>query len=705
MTTPLAPPARRAGWLERFAALAVALGTLASAERALGGPPAIASGATDEALDALSLEQLMLVEVTSVSGKSETLQAAAAAVYVLDREDLRRSGATSVPDALRQVPGLHVARIDATKWAVSARGFNGRFANKLLVLLDGRQVYTPYFAGVQWDEQHVPFDLIERIEIVRGPGATIWGANAVNGVINIITRDAAAASGTEVEIGGGNRGSRTGYARHAGRLDDTLAWRAYASALESDPTDPQLGRDRDDIWRDGQLGVRLDWTPGDRDQVTLQVQARHGNSEENVRLAALDPLRVEMRHGNIDTRGGYATASWTRALEGDATLDVHVQLDHAERRSEFFEYELRSHELGARYRFQPWPAHDVVLGGSYRHADIPIDPGPSSTLVFRGDTTMESIEVFAQDEIALTERLALIIGSKLEHTESTGWEPQPNVRLAWRTDIGTFWAAASRAVRTPSQGESEFERLLVPVVIPPGNALNPTPLPVGVAVSGNRDLDSERLQALELGWRGTLPGDVNASVSLYRHAYDDLVQGRVSGLTCEPSGVQVALAPACLFASSHLLTRTDVANTGDAHETGVEIDLEWNASDHLAVTAQLTWRDLDTTGPANGGADFGAAYGPGDPQWFASAQLAWRPLPALEVDVGVRAVDAAEKHDIDSYTTADMRIAWRIAPALGLELLGANLLEARHREYASELGDTGASRIERTVLARLTWTR
>ncbi len=685
-----------------------ALVALALAQGLALGTPALASGqsAPAEDLDELSLEQLMQVEVTSVSGKAETLRSAAAAVYVLDRDDLRRTGATSVPDALRQVPGLMVARIDATKWAVTARGFNGRFANKLLVLLDGRRVYSPYFAGVLWDEQHVPFDLIERIEIVRGPGATIWGANAVNGVINIITRDAGATTGTEVEVGGGNRGSYTGYARHAERIDDTLALRAFASALAADPTDPAIGDDTDDAWRDMQFGTRLDWTPGEQDDLTLQLQARHGNSNENLRVAALAPLRVLELHGNVDSRGGFVTGRWSHRFSGGSDLDVHVQHDRAERRNEFFEYESRSYEAGARYRLQPWTAHDIVLGASYRYADVPLQAGHNSTLQFFGDTSMESIAVFAQDEIALSERLSLIIGSKLEHTESTGWEPQPNIRMSWQTDAGTFWGAVSRAVRTPSQGESEFGRILVPFVLAAGTPGNPSPLPVGASVVSNRDLDAERLLAMELGWRGNLTGTVSASVSLYRHAYDDLVQARILGVTCEPSGIQVAISPVCLFSSSHLLTRTDVVNTGDAEEVGLEIDLAWQASDNLRIAAQATWRDLDEggNGPA-AVATFAPAYGPGDPQWLASAQLSWQPVAAIEVDLGVRLVDDVKKHGIDAYTTADIRLAWRAAPAINVELLGTNLLQARHREYASELGDTGAARIERTALARITWTR
>lgn len=666
--------------------------------------PAHAAADVSPALDALSLEELMQVEVTSVSGKSETLEAAAAAVFVLDREDLRRSGATNVPDALRHVPGLNVARIDATKWAVSARGFNGRFANKLLVLLDGRQIYSPIFGGVFWDEQHVPFDLIERIEIVRGPGGTIWGANAVNGVINIITRDAAATSGTEVELVGGNRGTRNGYARHAGRVNDALAWRAYASTHAADPTDPAIGDDTDDVWRDNQVGIRMDWSPTEGDLVALQLQARQATSEENIRTAVLDPLRVLELRGDLDTHGGFATAAWTRRFDNGSNLDVRAHLDLAHRHSELYESDLRIYELGARYHLQPWSTHDVVIGASVRHADAPVEAGPNSSLAFTGSTSLTSAEVFAHDEIALSEHLALIVGSKLQHTESTGWEPQPNVRLAWRSDVGTFWGAVSQAVRTPSLGETEFDSLLVPAVLPPGSPMNPTPLPLGISVEGNENLDAERLLAYELGWRGTLSDNFSGSVSVYHHEYDDVVEARQKGLTCEPSGVQMALMPACLLASSHVLFRTDVVNTARAFETGVEVDVEWMASEHLRLAAQLTLRDLDAKA-ANGGNPLGAGFGPGDPQWSAAAQVAWQPVPGLQLDLTMRAVDDAKKHNIDDYTTADLRAAWRLTPAVSIELLGANLLEAGHREYASELGDVDASHVQRTLLARVTWAR
>ena len=646
----------------------------------------------------------MSVQVTSVSGKAEQLQDAAAAVFVLTHEDLRHSGATNIPDALRNVPGLHVARIDATRWAVSARGFNGRFANKLLVLMDGRQLYSPIYSGVFWDEQRVPFDLIERIEVIRGPGATIWGANAVNGVINIITRSANAEAGSEIELSGGNRGSYAGFARNSGMLRADVAYRAYASSMSADPTDTSTGRDSDDVWRDMQAGIRFDWNPGEHDRLSLQAQVHHGNSEERLRLATFDPLSISTIHGMIDTRGGFLSGAWEHETTSGGRLSVHAHMNDSERRSELFESDQRFYEFGLQHQFKPWSAHELVWGLSYRYSDIPVEPGTNSSLIGPTDESVESIEAFLQDEIALTPELALIIGSKIEHTESAGWEPQPNIRLAWTGDNYTLWGAISRAVRTPSQGESEFRQIGVPVIIPPRTPNNPTPLPVGIRLQGNPDLGSERLLAYELGMRAQLGDALGISISLYQHEYEALISARQLGTTCEPSGTPVASNPACLFSSAYLLARTDVHNSGEASEHGVEMDLTWHINDALRVAGQLTVRDLDQK---TGGRDigFGAGYGPGDPQRLASVQFGWRASESVEVNLGLRHVGEAKKYDIDAYTTADVRLAWRMTTGVNLELIGSNLLDSSHLEYSSELNDLEPGIVKRTASARITWVR
>ncbi len=440
--------------------------------------PYAAAGAetpADVDFTALSLEELMDVEVTSVSKRPQRLADAAAAIFVITQEDIRRPGATNIPELLRMVPGVEVARIDANKWAVSVRGFNARFSNKLLVLIDGRSVYSPLFSSVFWDIHDLVLEDIERIEVIRGPGATMWGANAVNGVINIITRSAKDTQGALLSGGGGTEQRAFGTARYGGRIGDNLYYRGYVKAAKLDDGALASGDDGADGFHQSRSGFRLDWEPRDEDTLTLAGDLYR---LDNGTTDASHPLFVPPYLSTWDDRGkaegGSILANWSRHLSADAGLCGSADVIEAD----------------LQHDFSPLSGHRLVWGLGYRYTHTASD----STLYMRPSPANRSeslFSAFVQDEISLiTDQLSLTLGSKFEHNDASGFEVQPTARLLWTPSPNhSLWAAVSRAVRTPSVSERDAD--LTAVVIPPGTPENPGPLPVEVALVGNDAIDSE----------------------------------------------------------------------------------------------------------------------------------------------------------------------------------------------------------------------
>jgi iron complex outermembrane receptor protein len=378
----------------------------------------------------MSLEQLMDVEVTSVSRRPQKASEAAAAVFVLTREDIRRAGVTSVPDALRLVPGVEVARISTNTWAISIRGFNSRFANKLLVMIDGRSVYTPLFSGVFWDHHDVLLEDVDRIEVVRGPGASLWGANAVNGVINIITRHTKDTQGTFARGTAGNVEQGIAEVRHGGRID-AATYRLYAKGRIRESGETEAGANAGDDWKVGLVGFRGDTEAG-ADSFLLEGQYQWSEASERASVITLTPPFADT--GNLDnnSNGGYLLGRWSRELSDESSLSVQGYYDHrqfddvrlSERRDTF--------DLQLQHNFSPLPHHEVVWGAGYRLVTDGIDNTFSVSFDPESRTT-HLFSSFVQDTFTLLEdELDLVVGTKLEHNDFTGFEVQPNARLLWR---------------------------------------------------------------------------------------------------------------------------------------------------------------------------------------------------------------------------------------------------------------------------------
>lgn len=616
----------------------------------------VAGQATDTTtgrLKNLTLEQLMSIEVTSVSKRPERLSETASAIQVITAEDIRRSGATNLAEALRLVPNLQVAQVNASQYAISARGFNNVLANKLLVLIDGRTVYTPLYAGVFWDVQNPPLIDIDRIEVISGPGGALWGANAVNGVINIITRKAGETQGLAAEAAAGTEWLADGMARYGGSLSRAFKGRVYAEGFKRGSTFRGDSIDAHDEWHMYQGGFRIDGTPSSRTDLTVQSDLYYGRPNPD------GATPVTAAGGNLLTR-------WSHQLSGRSDFQLQVYYDRSYRDfNNGFTEDLKTYDFDWQHRFELGSRQEIIWGLNVRLMDHRTDN--LELFAFLPESKLLHLySGFVQDEITLArDRLRLTLGVKPEHNDYTGWEVQPSGRLAWTPDSRqTIWAAVSRAVRTPARIDRDFTLSIAPGV----------PFIIG----GN--LQSEEMVAWELGWRLQAGRLASLSVSTFYNDYDDI---RSAEPGPPPLGIPVTFA-----------------NGVAGHSEGVEIASTLQPTSTWRLRAGYTFlsRELHRK---PGSADLNNATAESDDpkhQFLVESNLdlgrhvAW--------DAVLRYVDALPSPFVPSYFGLDLRLAVRLAPRLELSVAGQNLLQHRHREF---IPSAATASIERGAYVKVTW--
>ena len=643
-------------------------------------------------LMALSIEELMGIEVTLVSRKEEKLFEAPAAVFALTREDIRRSGATNIPDVLRLVPGLVVAHIDANKWAISARGFNGRFAQRLLVQIDGRSVYTPLFSGVFWEVQDVLLEDVERIEVIRGPGATLWGANAVNGIINIVTRSAQDSQGGLAAAGGGTEERAFGRVRYGGRLRNGAYYRIYGKYFDRDGFVNAAGRTGADDWDMARGGFRVDWDLQEKDALTIQGDLYGGDAGQRYRFASLEaPYRIEVED---DTRwtGGNVLARWRRVISQRSDLALQLYYDRSGWDGALLEEIRNTYDVDFQHRFMLGQRQEVVWGAGYRHTRD--DTEESFVLALEpAGRGLDRFSLFAQDDIELVgEKLHLIAGSKFEHNDYTGFEFQPTARLLWTPRAQhTAWAAASRAVRIPSRADEDVRILFQ--TLPP-DSLFAGSSPVLIVGVGGRDFKAEKLNAYEMGYRfWPRPGLVFDLAAFYND-YADLRSGLAAGSYTEEDPAPV-----------HLVIPFEAVNLLEAETYGVEVAADWHS-------ATLPWRCR----AAYSYLEMQLHVGPGvDPVLGEGAEgespahqfYVWSSADLrrdIRLDGVARFVDRLPWHDFDAYLGLDLRLAWEPVDKVEIALVGRDLLDAHHPEFRAFFVDTEPTETQRSAYATLSWT-
>jgi iron complex outermembrane receptor protein len=642
---------------EGFLALLLAVGLAAAAA---GQEPAREPDLAD-----LDLEELGRIRITSTARRPEPASRAAAAVYVITREDIRRAGAGSLPEALRLAPGLQVARVTARDWSITSRGFAEQSPNKLLVLIDGRAVYSPLFAGVFWDVQDVPLEDVDRIEVILGPGATLWGSNAVNGVINVITRPAADSRGGVLAVRGGTSDHLRATGRWGSALGPRASLRAYATLVDRAPSRLAGGAMGEDDWQQGQGGARFDWEPGDRDRVTLQGDLYGGSGGQLVTGALLTPPFSRTVEDELDAGGGNLLARWSRRLGERSDLQVQGYYDRAARKvpSSFGRVAVDIADLELQHHFVPHPRHDLIWGLGYRLNSDTISATFPITLVPPARTTHQ-VTGFAQDEIALRpERWYLTAGAKLEHNDFTGLEVQPNLRLLWLPSARhTAWTAVSRAVRIPSRLDADvrFVASVLPVTTPP----------TIVRFDGNEDVAAEEAITWEGGWRAQVLPAVSADLSLYYAWYDRL------------RSVDL-LAP--VVEGGFIVQPAEVGNGARGHAYGGTITATWHPRSSLRLVGSYTLLRMRAEPREDAPPGSTPSVSPGlNPEDQALLRGSLTLPRGLEADLALRYVgELPGPGRIPGYVEADARIGWLARPGLNIGLAGHDLLHDQHAEFFS----------------------
>ncbi len=637
-------------------------------------------------LTELSLEQLMNIEVTSVSRKPQRLADAAAAVFVITREDIRRSGVTSIADALRMAPGIEVARIDANKWAVSSRGFNDRIANKMLVLFDGRTVYTPLFSGVFWDRQDTLLEDIDRIEVIRGPGATLWGANAVNGVINIITRRADETAGGLATAGGGNVERAFGGARYGMKPGKNTSFRLFGKYLDRSDFVDSSGNEAADGWHAVRGGFRMDSEPSGSDGLTIQGDIYDGRLGETFIVSQLTSPYSKEFDSTTRIFGGNVLSRWKHAFSESADFVLQLYYDRSEQSFALVGEKRDIFDLDFQSRFRFGGRQEIVWGAGYRFTHDRV--ANTDILAFNPASKDDHLfSAFVQDDIAIIAgRLHLILGSKFEHNDYTGFEMQPDVRLLWTPDSRlTLWGAVSRAVRTPSRSD-EGVRFDIQTV-PPATAGNPGPVPVLVEVRGSTDLKSEELVAYELGCRFEPADIISLDLATFYNVYRDLI-------SATPGASLPSVSPV-----PHVVSILDLTNRQNAYSYGAELAAGVRVSDWWRLNAAYTFLRIFL----QGGQLSALSETTADPRHQFSLRSSMDLGHDVELDLWLRYVDEIPSIGISSYVTLDTRLAWKPWKNLELSLVGQNLLHDRQAEFVSQVIPTKPSDVERGFYGKITW--
>ncbi|MCD6067605.1 MAG: TonB-dependent receptor [Bacteroidetes bacterium] len=626
------------------------------------------------ALKKLSLEDLMNIEVTSVSKRPEKLNEVSSAIQVITGEDIKRSGVKTLPEALKLVANIQIGQVNSTQWAISSRGFNNVLANKLLVLVDGRTVYTPMYAGVFWDVQNVMLEDVDRIEVISGPGGTLWGANAVNGVINIITKNSADTQGLFVEAAYGNTMPGMGSLRYGGKINDKISYRAYAtgfhmgSTFTMDTTGSSIGNvdsnkyvSAKDEWGLGQGGVRFDWDASEKDKVMFQANGYYGDMH----------LNPKGDTAVLNVSGENALVRWNRSfLEGKGDFQLQVYFDHTWRDyGNDFTEDVKTYDVDWQNRYQMGSRHTLTYGLGYRLMDHRMQSTPNFGF-FPLNKTLNLYNAFAQYEIMpVKDKLRFTVGSKIEHNTYTGFQYQPNVRLTWMiTKQQTVWAAASRAVRNPARIDRDF-----------GIYANIFGNPRFPLFAGTDTFRSETVMAYEAGWRFNVSKKLSVSVSGFYNVYDHLRS--------------VQPGPAATFGFPLL-----IENGVKGESYGTEVAFNSQLTEWLSLRGGYTffWKHLWVK---QGHQDANnATVESNDPGHQALLQATFDLPFHFQFCTVARYVDSLTTPQLKPYCGLDARLAWKFKKILELSVTGQSLLYDHNTEF---IADSPIRRMQRGVYGKI----
>lgn len=619
---------------------------------------------TEDFLD-LTIEELMDLKITTVLKKQDTLFETPAAITVLTSEDIRRSGHQSIPEVLRMVPGIHVAKIDSSSWAISARGFNSIYSEKLLVLIDGRSLYTPLFSGVYWDIQDLMLEDVEQIEIIKGPGGTLWGTNAVNGIINIITKKTQDTQGTLVTGGYGNEEHGFSGLRHGGKLGENAYYRVYTKYFNRDEAVYANGdhaNDRSDMLREG---FRIDWDSSDQDYFTLQGDFFDGHSGQRVKQTI--PGLKYQTDDHADVRGWNTLARWTRTFSETSDISLQFYYDRTERKEIFLNEARDTFDIDFQHRFQLSDRHNLIWGLGYRHTGDNLDN--SYTISFNPSSRNEELFTgFVQDEITVVDdRLKLIVGTKIEKNDYTGYEFQPSARLLWTpNEKNTVWASFTRAVSTPSRTYAHIT-----------NRFNEGP---AMQFTGSSDLKSQEVKAYELGYRVKSKDNLFFDFTLFYNEYDHL-------FTLENNPTPFSMI-------------YDNKMYGETY--GTEIAAHWQVNDNWKLAGGNSFLIMKLrTEDSSTNTTMTSIREKESPRNIFHIRSQYNLYEDLEFNTTLYYVDSVPEYDIPSYARLDMGLTWHVNRNMDFSIIGQNLLDRSHPEYG--VGGRISTEVQRGIFGKFTW--
>jgi len=633
-------------------------------------------------LTQVSLEDLLNTEVTSVSKKEQKLSTVGAAIFVITQEDIRRSGATNIPDVLRMAPGVDVAQIDGNNWAVSIRGFNSLYANKVLVLIDGRSVYNPTFSGTVWNQLQVPLEDIERIEVIRGPGGTMWGANAVNGVISITTKTAQATQGCLVSAGTGSETSADGLVQYGGEAGSG-SYRVFSHFFKTSSGGATSNSTADDHEHVLQGGFRSDWKISARDSLTVQGDMVHIEAAE-VFLAdgSLTPAQGVV-HDVAASDTGNVLERWTHALDGGSSFSLQAYVDREDRTDQGFHEARTTWDLDFQHHWKLGTSNDIVWGLGYRATgdDLTASASTSVTPARRKDNLSSA---FVQDEIRLSRSVSLVLGSKFEHNSYTGFAFEPSGQLIWSASARqTFWASAARAIREPSRVDSGVQSDYGAVPYGDSTAI--------LRVYGNPQLKSEKVRDFEAGYRVQASKRLSLDVATFLSYYSDLQ-------TDEPAAPFVGM----VAGQPRLIIPIVFNYLAHARNYGGEAFANFAVSNRWKISGGYSLLCMNIAPDPSSQDTSVAASAGNDPKHQFQIRSRLTPQPRWDWDVSMAYTGRRDALDIPASPRLDTRLAYRIGESTELSVTGSNLLQPSHAEFSDQYGLLHTL-VQRSVFVKVTW--
>lgn len=642
--------------------------------------PQARSASAEDYFD-LSPEQLLSAEVISATKTSETVEKAPSAVYVITAEDIARSGVTSIPDALRMAPGVDVAQQGTGTWDVNIRGFNRGLANQLLVMVDGRTIYNPMFGGTYWELQKLPLEDIERIEVIRGPGGTLWGANAVNGVINIITKKAQDTQGRLIRTAAGNFEQDSVLGQVGAKTAGNSYYRIYAQHLNDGPMRSPAGGPAFDSLRDSRTGFRVDTD----NNLTVSGDAYINTTDQLFSVPQVTAPYATTQNDEHDSQGANLLAHWNKGYADGSQFLFRSYLDYTQHEQVILKDQEDMLDLDAQYNLHSIGPHQFIMGGGYRLTHLAI--GNTSTLSVTPDTSNENLfNFFAQDKITLVpDRWYLTVGSKVEHNSFTGFELEPNARLQWFPDNRqSVWASVSRALRTPTPYETQIT-LLDAVFAPNGPPFNLAD-PLRFEVLPNPNYQSEQLVAYEAGYRNQLTPTFSTDVAAFDNFYTRIDAQQL-----------VSFVPVA-GPDPYFLLATTQGNHMTAQTYGVEGAADWQASKNWKLSAGASFLEMSL----QLGSQYLAQFQPGQsPTYESNLRSYWNISRNWSFDTAAYYVDRLQNFNTPAYVRLDANLGWKIEPGIQLNFVGQNLLQKSHMEYGNTT-DLNAAEVPRSYYAKIT---